>query len=246
MQNSLQKIENRFLKKGFVKTNLNKKHISKYKHLKNSINKKFKNYFKNNNFENFHKNISSKDINKIRMDIIKYINTKEKLKKDIYESLKPLIDSMLGPDIIVQKSINLGIQLPGDTSRPLFHKDTPLSSHHEIVLWIPLVDCEKSMCMLMVEKKMQKSAEKILNGKKENRFDEFIKKNGKLEEIKFGQALIFNTNNFHYIPINKTKKTRWAINLRLKNLFTPYGERNLLDYYEILKISPLSKMYSAN
>ena len=65
-----------------------------------------------------------------------------------------------------------------------------------------------------------------------------------LKEIKFGQALIFNTNNYHYIPINKTNKTRWAINLRLKNLFTPYGERNLLDYYEILKISPLSKMYT--
>ena len=126
MQNSLQKIENKFVKKGFVKTDLNKKYISKYKNLKNLINKKFKNYFKNNNFENFHKNISTKDINKVRMEIINYINTKEKLKKNIYESLKPLIDSLLGPDIIVQKSINLGIQMPGDTSRPLFHKDTPL------------------------------------------------------------------------------------------------------------------------
>lgn len=241
---NLKSIENDFLKKGFVKTNLQKNYLSKYKNLKALIKKKFKKYFKENDFESFHRNVSYKDINKIRMDIIKYINTNRKLKQDIYLSLKPVIDSMLGPDIIIQKSINLGIQMPDDTSRPLFHKDTPLSSYHEIVLWIPLVNCEKSMCMLMVERKMQKDAEKILNGKKEDRFDNFIKKNGKLEKIKFGQALIFNTNNYHYIPINKTKKTRWAINLRLKNLFTPYGERNLLDYYEILKISPLSKMYS--
>ena len=74
-------------------------------------------------------------------------------------------------------------------------------------------------------------------------FSKFVNKKGKLKEINFGQALIFNTNNYHYIPINKTSKTRWAINIRLKNLFSPYGERNLLDYYELLKISPLSKMY---
>ena len=244
MKNNLEKIEKEFFKKGFVKVNIQKKYLTKYQDLKESIKRKFKKNFKNNNFEIFHKDVSFKEINKVRMDIINFINTKKKLKEDIYISLKPILDSMLGPDIIIQKSINLGIQLPEDTSRPLFHKDTPLSSYHEIVLWIPLVNCEKSMCMLMVEKKLQKSAEKLLNAKAENRFDNFIKKYGKLEEIKFGQALIFNTNNFHYIPINKTNKTRWAINLRLKNLFTPYGERNLLDYYEILKISPISKMYS--
>ena len=48
-------------------------------------------------------------------------------------------------DIIVQKNVNLAIQMPNDTSRPLFHKDTPLSSKYEVVLWIPLVDCSKSI-----------------------------------------------------------------------------------------------------
>ncbi len=244
MENNLKKIENEFFKKGFVKVNLQKKYFSKYKNLKKFIKKKFKKEFKNNDFEYFHKNVSFKEINKVRMDIINFINKNQKLKENIYFSLKPIIDTMLGPDIIIQKSINLGIQMPEDTSRPLFHKDTPLSSYHEIVLWIPLVDCVKSMCMLMVEKKMLKKAEKILNGKQKDRFEKFIKKHGKLKEIKFGQALVFNTNNYHYIPINKTNTTRWALNLRLKNLFTPYGERNLLDYYEILKISPISKMYS--
>ena len=145
MRNNLDKIENQFFKKGFVKANLEKKYISRYENLKKLIKKKFKARFRNNSFESFHKNISFKDINKVRMDIINFINTNKKLKEDIYLSLKPIIDSMLGPDIIIQKSINLGIQMPRDKSRPLFHKDTPLSSHHEIVLWIPLVNCEKSM-----------------------------------------------------------------------------------------------------
>lgn len=243
MIKNLNNLSGNFIKKGFIKVDIQKNYIFKYENLKNFINKKFKNYFKKNSFENFHKNISPKDINKVRMDIIEYINSQKNLKKNIYESLKPFIDSLLGPDIIIQKSVNLGIQMPDDTSRPLFHKDTPLSSYHELVLWIPLVNCEKTMCMLMIERKNQKAAEKILNEKNKKKFEKFIKKNGKLEEIKFGQALIFNTNNYHYIPINRTKKTRWSINIRLKNLFTPYGERNLLDYYEILKLSPLSKMY---
>ena len=42
--------------------------------------------------------------------------------------------------------------------------------------------------------------------------------------------------------INETKKTRWSLNIRFKNLFTPFGERNLLDYFEILKTSPITNL----
>jgi len=241
MKNSLQNIENEFFNKGFVKAKLKKEYVNKFKKLKEKIKNKFRDNFKNNNFENFHKSVSLKDINKVRMNIISFINANDRLKKDIYLSLKTIIDSLLGPDIIIQKSINLGIQMPSDPSRALFHKDTPLSSYHEIVLWIPLVNCQKSMCMLMVERNKHSQAEKLLN--KKNKLEKFIKSYGQLREIKFGEALIFNTNNYHYVPINQTKKTRWAINIRLKNLFTPYGERNLLDYYEIIKLSPLSKIF---
>ena len=64
------------------------------------------------------------------------------------------------------------------------------------------------------------------------------------KNIKVGNVLIFNTNNFHYVPLNKTKSTRWSLNIRFKNLFTPYGQRNLLDYYEIINTSVLTKMNS--
>ena len=51
-----------------------------------------KTFIKYNSFES---------INNTRMKIINYINTK-KLKKDIYLALKPF-DSMIGPDVVVQK-----------------------------------------------------------------------------------------------------------------------------------------------
>ena len=39
--------------------------------------------------------------------------------------------------------------------------------------------------MLMVEKKLQKSAEKLLNAKAENRFDNFIKSMENLKKLNF-------------------------------------------------------------
>jgi sporadic carbohydrate cluster 2OG-Fe(II) oxygenase len=244
MYSNLYQRHNEFKKNGFVKIKLQKGSKKKLDHLKKKIYNKFKNKFRNNNFENFHNNVSEKEINKIRIDIIKYINSIKNLHKEIYLLLNHFIDSLLGPDIVVQKSINLGIQMPRDESRALFHKDTPLSSNHEIVVWLPLVNCEKSMCMLLIERKNHNKADRLLDGNDPKRFDKFVKKYGILKEIKFGECLVFNTNNYHYIPINKTNKTRWAINIRFKNLYTPYGERNLLDYYQILKTSPLSEIFT--
>ena len=82
----------------------------------------------------------------------------------------------------------------------------------------------------------------IAKNTSQKHIDDFSKKYGKLYNIKFGQVLIFWTNNFHYIPINKETKTRWSLNLRYKNLFTQYGTKNFLDYYDILKISPITKL----
>ncbi len=243
MHKNLLTFEKEFYTRGFSKISLLEGHKKTFDILKKKIKTKFRKKFFKNNFENFHKNISDKEINKIRMNVINYINTIKGLNENIYLSIKPFIDTLLGPDIIAQKSMNLGIQMPLDDSRALFHKDTPLSSNYEIVVWLPLVNCTKSMCMLLIDRKNHDKADKLLDGKDIDRFDKFAKKYGVLEEVKYGEALIFNTNNYHYIPLNKTDKTRWAINTRYKNLFTPYGERNLLDYYEILKLSPLTKIF---
>ena len=231
-----------FEKTGFMKINLDKKYLKDYSNLKKTIKKSFAKNFKNNSFEKFHLNVSFDEINEIRMRIIEKINKDKKIKEKIYLSAKKIINQMVGPDIIVQKNINLAIQMPEDESRALFHKDTPLSSKHEVVVWLPLVDCKQSMCMTMIPKKYHNEADSLLKKTNEKIYEDFSKKYGVTIPLKFGQALIFNTNNFHYIPINKTQKTRWSLNLRFKNLFTPYGERNLLDYYQIINSSPISKL----
>ena len=141
-----------FYNNGFTSYKINKKKIIFIKNLKDKINKKYKNFFAQDKFENFHKHNSFENINNTRMSMINYINTKKKLKMDIYLALKPFFDSMIGPDVVVQKNVNLSIQMPFDDERPLLHKDTPLSSMHELVIWIPLVNCKDNMCMTMIPK----------------------------------------------------------------------------------------------
>jgi sporadic carbohydrate cluster 2OG-Fe(II) oxygenase len=233
-----------FYNNGFTSYKINKNQIAFIKNLKNEINKKFKNFFAQDKFENFHKYNSFESINNTRMRMINYINTRKKLKIDIYLALKPFLDSMIGPDVVVQKNINLSIQMPFDDERPLLHKDTPLSSMHELVIWIPLVNCKDNMCMSMIPKNKHDMIESLFKENDEVLFEKYAKKYGVRKNIKVGDVLIFNANNFHYIPLNTTKLTRWSLNIRFKNLFTPYGQRNLLDYYEIINTSPLTKMNS--
>ena len=126
-----------FYNNGFITYEINKKNLMFIKNLKEEIYKKFSIFFAGDKYENFHKYNSFESINNTRMKIINYINTKKKLKKDIYLALKPFFDSMIGPDVVVQKNVNLAIQMPFDDERPLLHKDTPLSSMHELVVWIP-------------------------------------------------------------------------------------------------------------
>ena len=236
-----------FEKKGYAVLDINKDYLPKLIKLKRTIeNETINNLSKNENFslEKFHKfKLKKLSLNQFRMSMISKINKQKNLKLDIYNSINNVLDKCLGPDIVVQKNINLVIQKPKDKDRAPFHKDAPANSNYEIVVWVPLVDCYDTMSMCIFDVSKHKKSKRFL--KKNNspiKFDKYSKKEGVLPNVKFGQVLIFWTNNYHYIPVNKEKDTRWSLNVRYKNLFTKYGTKNLLDFYEILKLSPLTKL----
>ena len=74
---------NEFIKFGFTKLKIPTKKYQYLKKLKLDIKRKFKSSFQNNSFENFHKNINENQINSVRVNIIKFINTNKNLKKHI-------------------------------------------------------------------------------------------------------------------------------------------------------------------
>jgi len=239
---------NFFNKKGYVILDIDKKYINYLKKIKKKIQIKSKNHIKLNKsytLENFHEFYFKNNItlNDFRLKMMTELNKNKDFKKKIYSSMSYFFDKCLGPDVIVQKNLNLVIQKPKDKDRAPFHKDAPANSSHELVVWLPLVDCHRSMSMYVFDVSKHNAINNFLKENISYKKQEILsKKKGFLPKIKFGQALIFWSNCYHYIPVNVEHETRWSINLRYKNLFTKYGIKNLLDFYEILKISPISKL----
>ncbi len=248
MKTNLEKKLNNFNNKGYVVLDIDKDQIKYLKKIKKNFLTKSRNYLKNSNnlkLENFHKFNFKNNIflNNFRLKMMTELNKYSDFKQKMYSSISPFLDKCLGPDIIVQKNLNLVIQKPHDTDRAPFHKDAPANSNYELVVWLPLVDCHKSMSMYVFDVNSHDYINNFLKKNVSHQKQEILsKKKGYLPNVKFGQVLVFWSNCFHYIPVNKEDKTRWSINLRYKNLFTKYGTKNLLDFYEILRVSPISNL----
>ena len=63
---------------------------------------------------NVHKIIKIDDLNNIRMNIINGINQHPKFKEFYFKLAKPLLETIVGNELAMQRRINLSIQLPND------------------------------------------------------------------------------------------------------------------------------------
>ena len=246
-------LEQNFIKKGYFVTKTYKR-INLQK-IKNKIFEYSKKTFsiKTHNqsvfFDNFHKmEISEAEFNKYRQNLNQIIN------KDFFsinlgfEAFKNQLIEIFGPDIVAQKRVNLVIQKPEDASQITLHRDAPPNSPYEIVVWVPLVNTYKSKNMYILDKKKTLLLLKKMNDtKKGNKnlmktlFSQSEKKAEKLK-LQFGNALFFSTALFHLVPINKEKQTRWSLNYRFKNLFSPYGQKKFIEYFDIQNSSAITKL----
>lgn len=207
--------------------------------LKNKYNIKEKKFC-----ENFHNYINIKNLNEIRFNLYNQIN-KKSFNIEYYKLCSNFIEPLIGTENVIQKKINLSIQLPNDDSSLLpVHSDTWAGdSPFEIVIWIPLVNCKKTQSMFILPRNSKKFE---MFNKKQFKLDReiinYIKKDIKFINIKFGQALIFSQNLPHGNFINKEKKTRWSMNARVKSLMSPYSSKGLLDFFDIIKILPVTEL----
>lgn len=247
----MQSKSNEYFKQGYEV--FNAKHNELLYDLRDKIYFEIKKIFKlkENNPEiglnNFHKlmgKISKKDLNSKRKKLIWNVTKKIKFKKIIFETFKDYLIDNLGPDILVQRNCNIVIQTPNDPNPSEIHRDAPLNSAYEIVVWIPLVDCYKSKAMYILDYHSTKKSLKFLKKNKNNwkKFESFSKRLKKNPPVKFGQALFFSSCLLHGSNINKEKETRFSLNIRFKSLFAPAGKKNQLQFFESIKINNLTKI----
>lgn len=202
-------------------------------------------------FNNLHKYIKLKDLNKLRLLIYKELNLKKWFKNTYFSLASKTIELIIGNEIAIQKNINISIQLPNDESSKLgLHADSLSGeSKFQIVLWIPLVNAYKTKSMYVFNKQFSQKCIKNLKNYKFKGMEELYKKNQskkKFLKVERGQFLIFSPNLLHGNVKNLTSETRISMNGRFKNLFSTYGDisqigKRLGYFYLPFRVKPITQ-----
>ncbi len=203
-------------------------------------------------FNNFHKYVKTKDINILRFEIYNKINSNNDFSDIYYKIFKDALDDLVGNELSMQKKINLSIQMPNDKDSLLdIHSDIYAGeSPFQVVAWVPLVNVYDTKSMFGAEIKQNKVMNQQMLNSSEKTTKEIYNKNKKkfkFFNVKLGEVLIFSPLMLHGNTINKTKETRFSLNVRFKSLLSPYdvmikSHRNIPNFYRPLNIKPLTKI----
>jgi sporadic carbohydrate cluster 2OG-Fe(II) oxygenase len=196
-----------------------------------------------NYFHEHTSKLSDGMLNDRRMKLISRINSQVDCGAIIYSSFKDYLIRNLGPDLLVQKNSNLVLQQPNDKNPSEIHRDAPLNSCYEMVLWVPLVDCFRTKSMYMLNFDQTKKAYDNLNKHGDwGRFETESISVSVNPTVNFGQALAFSSVVLHGSEINSERETRVSLNVRYKNIFSPSGLKNQLQFFKPIAISDFAKV----
>lgn len=201
----------------------------------------------NVNLENIHKIVPVSKLNQFRLYCINEISKKDDLRVAYYQVFKNYTDLIIGNELVMQKKLNLSVQMPKDTSSLLnIHADTwSGDSPFETVCWLPMVDCVGTMSMFILPAyNYEFFSEKYIEFKNKNSDELLESLRDKLIwiEIKYGEALIFNQNLPHGNVVNEELNSRWSFNCRFKSIFTPYKDKKIGEFFEPISLKPTSKI----
>jgi sporadic carbohydrate cluster 2OG-Fe(II) oxygenase len=197
-------------------------------------------------FNQFHaRDVRGAALNELRVKLIQDCNAGVDSAALIFAAFRETVVELLGPDLLVQKNTNLVIQQPGDPNPSEVHRDAPANSPYEIVVWVPLVDCYRSKCLYVCPRQVTEEALRLLDTTAKNdwaQFEQFCLQHGREPEVPFGSALLFWPGLFHGSRLNREQETRWSLNMRFKNLFSPAGLKEPFEFFKVLQLSPLAKL----
>jgi|TARA_B110000027_G_scaffold134194_1_gene165482 sporadic carbohydrate cluster 2OG-Fe(II) oxygenase len=252
----INKISEEFINKGYVICKIENK--TSYLKIENEIFLIIKKYLKikkkvekTSLFNNLHKYLEVKNLNQLRLNIYKELNSKNWFKEAYFKLAAKTIETIVGNELAMQNNINFSIQMPKDnTSKLEMHADSLSGeSKFQAVLWVPLMNVYKTKSMYMFSKKFSQKTFKNLKNYKYDGMSDIYKKNFKKKKflnIKKGEFILFSPNLLHGNVRNDTKETRISMNTRFKNFFSPYGDKKQFGkrmgyFYMPFKIKPATK-----
>lgn len=195
-------------------------------------------------FNSFHqRRMQGGELNAFRMKLVSTCTDALRVNSVVFRAFEKTLGEMVGADVAAQKVVNIVIQQPGDADQVMTHRDAPANSHFEVITWLPLVDVYDTKSMFISDlETSSKAIAALKNGGTYDSYCKTIEATAIDLEVPFGSACLFAAGIAHGAKINVTDETRWALNIRYKNLFSPYGDKGILEFFDILKLSPLSNV----
>ena len=181
-------------------------------------------------------------LNAFRLALVAELGQLDVARK-LFAAFRSPLAALVGPDVAAQKTVNLVVQQPGDSDQVPVHRDAPSNSHFEVILWVPLVDVYGTKSMFLCDRERSAEGLALLQGGAPfAAFEAHVERHGVDLAIPYGSALLFAAGLAHGCKINAEPDTRWSLNLRYKNLFSPYGAKGLAEFFDVLELSPLSRV----
>ena len=199
------------------------------------------------NIENAHHVISHEQSNDLRLHIMQKIYRNTSFHRNYYNAAKSVIHSLCGNELAMQKRPGLSINLPQNQNDVLpIHADTWNGvSPFELNIWIPLVDCQNSMCLYILKrdkyKQRLKESKKLLRLTSDELFNE-LRDDLVWIPIKYGQILAFDQSLPHGYSLNNEVATHWSVNCRFKGLHTPYWDKKLGEYFMPITVKNCTRL----
>lgn len=223
------------------------------------------------NLIEYHDHISDKLHTDVQIDLSGYLNSSDLVRKLVGSNLS-FIQTLCGIDVHVQNVPYLRIARPGERKDNIgFHRDTYYGcSPFEISMHIPLVELPKQAAIGVISgshiaaegdfKWRQHRDPEVTKGSKKHKigflYAPKVMAGSVVEKMEFypinlGQAMFFPLSLVHGQEVNRSKITRFSIDIRFVNSYAPIlWQRNVTENYYIplssSVISEVATIYKKN
>lgn len=208
--------------------------------------------------ETLHQHCLASNVNDLRLSIFRHLNQNYNWRRVITDSIGPILAQHLGPDIYIQKNINISVQLPADPTSILpMHSDCMSGdSPFQLNIWIPVTRAYGSNSMFLIDRDTSlrlicqqldlfsetSSISKELMDKVIYDSNNIIHTKKYYVDAQPGDFLIFNPAVLHGNELNTTSITRASLNVRITNIGAPSplannSDRSFHNYFDPLVLS---------
>ncbi len=195
--------------------------------------------------DNIHQHVSPEKLNAFRLGIFEAMNKEPWFREAYFSVARKALETLVGNELVMQRRVNISIQLPDDDSSLLpIHSDVwSGDSPYEVVLWIPYSDCYGTKAMYFTDTKTDAKVQpNLANHATAESLYQAVAKDAPFIETAYGEVLIFTQNIMHGNRVNVEKESRWSSNCRFKSALSPYADKKLGEFFDPITLRPTTRL----